>query len=224
MTLQELKEFLQAKDLQGLALDVDETLADSAPHWFEKVYKFHPLKDLALDDVLKKYQFVEDVPEWDGTPATHDHMQALLHSDEFNEAIPLIEDANHIVNKINELVPIVAYITARPSTVRKSTEAWLKKHGFPDAPLLMRDENVQVIPKDGLERNQWKAQVLLDLYPYVNGIIDDNVLLTHELHQLGYQGILYVYGNGTNDFDHYKHVVACPTWQNVLDIIKFRYS
>jgi hypothetical protein len=223
MTAQELKEFLQSKDLQGLALDIDETLADSGLHWFKRVYEFHPIKNLTLSEVAKKYGFVEDVPEWDGTQETRDFMQSLLHSDEFNESIPLIEDANHIVNKINETVPIVAYITARPSTVRNSTEIWLKKHGFPDAPLLMRGEDVQVTTSDGLGRNKWKAQVLLDLYPYVNGIIDDNVLLTHELQHLDYQGVLYVYGNGTNEFDHYKHVVVCPTWQSVLDRIESQH-
>ncbi|HEY0220733.1 MAG TPA: hypothetical protein VGC58_00745 [Candidatus Paceibacterota bacterium] len=216
MSPTELKQKLTSKNLQGLALDIDETLADSNTHWFDHMYKFHPPENISLKEIMKKHKFVEEVKGWE-TEEAFKHMESLLHSEEFNEAIPLIEDSNHVVNKINKIIPIVAYITARPITVKNSTENWLKKHGFPSAPIIMREKNIKATATDLSSRNKWKAEILKDLYPNVTGIIDDNAVLAHELENLKYEGTLYLYGPNTEEFNHYKHVITCPTWGSVLE-------
>ncbi|MFZ2522432.1 MAG: hypothetical protein WAX44_00650 [Minisyncoccia bacterium] len=216
--VEKLKNKLIGSRISGLALDIDETLADSNTHWFENMFKFHAPEGLNLKDVMSKHKFVEEVPEW-STVEAFEFMQEMLHSEEFNESVPLIEDSNHIVNKIDKLIPIVAYITARPSTVINATNRWLKRHDFPAVDLITRPHDIQATVTDIIDRNKWKAKILIDLFPYVSGIIDDNLLLAQSLDDLGYKGTLYLYGTKTTKFDHMNHVITCPTWNDVLDNI-----
>lgn len=215
---QKLKEILQTQGLRGLALDIDETLADSNTHWFDHMFEFHPLEGIDKKEMIERYKFVEHVPGWDSQDALN-RANELMHSDEFNETIPLIEDSNHIVNKIHESIPIVAYITARPQTVRAGTLKWLDRHGFPAAPVMMRPSETGVSKEDGIRRNKWKAEALLFLYPHVVGIVDDNLGLASELIALGYPGILYLYGPQTGAVGEHKNVVHCPTWKSVLPAV-----
>jgi 5'(3')-deoxyribonucleotidase len=217
--VKKLKAELESKNVHGLALDIDETLADTNVHWFDHLFEFQPLEGLNKKETVEQYKFIEHVPGW-GNEEALAYMGELMHSNDFNESIPLIEDANHVVNKISKFIPVVAYITARPSAVKPATVRWLQKHGFPPADLIMRPEEVAVSKEDLLRRNKWKAQILVDLYPQVVGIIDDNLGLAHQLTELEYQGTLYLYGKETNEFEDSKHVVVCPTWQSVLKNIE----
>ena len=214
--IQKLKNKLKSENIKGIALDIDETLSDTNNHWFDHMFLFQPLAGLNKEEVTKRYKFIEHVPGWDNDRARI-HMSKLMNSNDFNETIPLIEDANHIVNKIDKIIPIVAYITARPATVLSGTKKWLEKHGFPHANLITRPSEVEVSKEDLLRRNRWKAEILVSLYPEVIGIIDDNIGLAHQLTELNYQGIQYLYGGETKEFSDNKNVVVCPTWQDVLE-------
>lgn len=212
-----LKKDLQKRGISGIALDIDETLADSMTHWFTALYKFSSPEGMDLQEIMKKFRFAEHVPEWK-TEEAFAYMEELTHSEEFNETAPLIEDSNHTVNKVNKIIPVVAYITARPEAVEAGTKRWLMKHGFPDATLITRSGNIELSDKEPLQRNSWKAEVLNYLYPEVLGIIDDNHVLAYELQKLNYKGTLYLYGNETDEFKDFKNVIVCPTWEEVLKV------
>ena len=209
---------LKAQGLKGLALDIDETLSDTNTHWFEHMFKFHMPKDKTKEDILKEYKFVENVPEWKSEKASK-YIEEILHSNKFNESAPLIKGADKFVNEINKIIPIVAYITARPETVLDGTKKWLKKHGFPEAELIVRPNNIS-LENFNLEKNRWKAGILKTLYPEVVGIVDDNVVLAHELEKVNYEGILYLYGAENNEFVGKRKVVVCSAWPDVLDAIQ----
>jgi hypothetical protein len=215
---EKLKKELQTLGARGLALDIDETLADSNSHWFDHMFQFRPLEGIDKREVIERYKFIEHVPGWGG-PDALDRMSKLMHSDEFNATIPLIEDSNSIVNEIHSSIPVVAYITARPQTVRIGTLEWLEKHNFPKASLLMRPSEVGVSKEDVLQRNMWKAQSLLSLYPEVIGIVDDNLGLAYQLDALKYPGTLYLYGPQTEVFEGNVNVIRCPTWKSVLSAV-----
>ncbi len=204
--------------VSGLALDIDETLSDTNPHWFEHMVSFCRPEGLSKEEVMKKYRFVEDVPDWQTDEASK-YMEQTLHSNEFNEAIPLIEGADKAVQEINKIIPIVAYITARPTTVTDGTIKWLKKHNFPEAELVTRPKDV-VLEDFNLNKNKWKARILNTLYPEVLGIVDDNPLIVGELELLNYKGTIYLYGKETSEFKNHKQVVICPTWRDVFKSIK----
>lgn len=217
----ELKEKLARKNLEGIALDIDETLADSNTHWFQSMHKHYPLEDADINRVMAEYKFIEEVPGW-GTREAYAHMESLMHSEEFNETVPLIENANHTVNSIHKILPVLAYITARPQTVIDATKRWLDKHGFPHAEIICRPSDTKATHTDLNDRNAWKAQVLTKLYPQISGIIDDNKGLAHELQKLNYKGVLYLYGKESDEFSNNRHVVVCPTWNSVLENINAR--
>ena len=217
--IQKFKRELVENNIHGLALDIDETLADSNTHWFKTLCDFKQPKGQTFESIIKKYIFAEEIVEWQTTEA-FEVMQGLMNSEEFNEGIPLIEDSNHVVNKLNQTFPILAYITARPSTVAEATKRWLTKHDFPVAELITRSNDIKTSASDLSDRNKWKAEILVELYPHITGIIDDNVVLAHKLQDLNYKGTLYLYGTDTKEFDHYIHVVVCPTWSSVYDKIK----
>lgn len=214
----QLKKKLAAENIRGLAIDIDETLSDTNPHWFEHMINFHRPKGMTKEEVIEKYRFVEDVPDWQ-TEEAKKYMEQTLHSNEFNEAIPLIEGANKAVKELNEIIPIAAYITARPATVRNGTIQWLKKHSFPEAELITRPEDIK-IEDFNLNKNRWKAGVLNILYPEIRGIVDDNPILAHELGAINYQGTFYLYGKEGAEFEGHKNVIVCITWHEVLKSIK----
>lgn len=217
-----LKDDLKTQGRKGLALDIDETLSDTNTHWVEHMFQFHVPENMTKEDVIGKYKFVEKVPEWQ-TQEAYELIQKMLHSNEFNENIPLIHGADRTVKEINKLIPIVAYITARPETVVDGTKKWLKKHGFPEAELVTRtgDINMDSFNK---KKNEWKAGVLKILYPEIIGIVDDNSLLANELEKVNYEGTLYLYGSQSVAFEHKKGVVVCPVWPDVLDAIRGKHG
>ena len=214
----QLKNKLKTQGLQGLALDIDETLSDTNTHWIEHMFRFHMPKDKTKEEVVGKYKFVENVPEWQ-TQEAYEFMQKMLYSNEFNEAIPLIHDADRAVKEINNLIPIVAYITARPETVVDGTAKWLKKHGFPKAELITRTGDIGM-DSFNKKKNEWKAGVLKALYPEIVGIVDDNSLLADELEKIKYEGILFLYGSQSKAFDGKDNVIVCLAWPDVLDAIR----
>lgn len=221
--IQNLKNKLKKQDIKGLALDIDETLSDSNIHWFEHMFKFHMPENFTKAEIVEKYRFVEQVPGW-STEEAFEHMEKLLHSNEFNGTIPLIKDANHIINKINKFVPIVVYVTARPGTVASGTKKWLAEHNFPEAELITRSMDIKATKTDLMDRNVWKAEILALLYPEVIGIVDDNEGLAHELEAAHYQGMLYLYAKESEEFKNHRNVVVCPTWPDVLEKMEKEYK
>jgi hypothetical protein len=212
-----LKAALIQRNIQGLALDIDETLSHTHEHWFDLLFKFHPLPGKTKEELFHRQEVTSSIPEWQ-TPKVERFIHETLHSNEFQETVPLIEGADKAVADIHRVIPIVAYITARPDTVRAGTLSWFRKHGFPDAALIMRDTatNLATLSKD---KNSWKAGVLQGLYPYVTGIVDDNIALAHELEALHYPGTLYLYGPQSQEFAGHPRVVVCPAWPDVVAAI-----
>ncbi|MCC6934295.1 MAG: hypothetical protein IT406_01185 [Candidatus Yanofskybacteria bacterium] len=220
MQISDLVATLRARKTQGVALDIDETLADSNPHWLRAMYAFAPPPGRSFEDIRQQHKFAEDVPEW-RTPQAYARIHALLHSNEFHADIPLIPDALESAREIHETVGITAYITARPEAVRAGTLTWLERHGFPSAPVIMRDEDVD-ISAHGDGKNGWKARMLAAAYPSIWGIVDDNPGLTRTLRQVNYPGTLFLYGPQWQPTDPSPTVVLCPTWDDVVSAVRIR--
>ncbi|MES2437392.1 MAG: hypothetical protein V4519_05280 [Patescibacteria group bacterium] len=213
MKPEELKASLGALGITGLALDIDETLSHTSKIWIADMHKsFGSREGLTAEEMVQKYRYPNDVPYW--LEQEHlDWMNRTMGSDEINESLPIIENAHSVVQRINTIVPIVAYITARPESVRESTKRWLTKHNFPEAPVILRPPEFHI-----RDANKWKAGVLHYLYPQVQGIIDDNQKLERDMTP-DYKGTIYLYNlNSCNRTD--INVVCCPTWEDAYESIK----
>ncbi|MBM3210653.1 hypothetical protein FJZ33_00420 [Candidatus Poribacteria bacterium] len=209
----QIKKDLSNNKLAGLALDIDETLSWTIGYWVERMQKlFGNPENLSVDELIKKYRYTQNVPYWK-TKEALEWMKIHQESSEFQENLPPIKNANNIVQKINQIIPITLYITTRPEGVIKETKNWLQKHHFPDAEIIARPRNIPY--KHG---NQWKAMVLEMLYPKIIGIIDDNPGLADALSE-EYKGMVYLYDN---IFYQRRHVVVipCKTWTDVLKAVE----
>lgn len=198
--------------LKGIALDIDETLCATNHFWIESLANLFGNPDsLSREEIISKYRYTQNVPFWQ-EPEALAWMDHARNSDAMQEVLPLIENANHIVNQLQKVVPISAYITIRPQEVRNGTHKWLAQHGFPDAPLIMRPEHVA-----HAEGNKWKADTLVSLYPKVWGIIDDNPSLIEHLPE-GYKGTIFLYDH-TVVHKPGIDIVPIKAWKDVFEAV-----
>ena len=193
----------------GLALDIDETLSATNRFWIrELAERFGNPDNLSHDEIIARYRYTQHVPFWQA-PEALAWMEEARNSDDIQEALPLIENANHIVEQLQKIVPIAGYVTARPQQVRSGTLKWLARHNFPHAPLIMRPEGMEYT--DG---NKWKAELLASLHPNVWGIIDDNPGLIPHLPS-DYKGTIFLYDHeGIGETS--VNVVAVQKWEDML--------
>ncbi|PIN75465.1 hypothetical protein COV17_03840 [Candidatus Woesearchaeota archaeon CG10_big_fil_rev_8_21_14_0_10_36_11] len=124
----------------------------------------------------------------------------------------LIDGAVEHVAMVNDIIPIVAYITARPTGVISGTTFWLRKHGFPEAPVIARPPEVNKYSSD------WKAGILVRVYPFVVGIIDDHPKLVQYL-PANYQRTLFLITHDHHPRDDIK-IVCGIDWLTMYDKIR----
>lgn len=194
--------------IRGLALDIDDTLSDTQTYWYETLSTlFGNPENLTPREITRKYGRAEYVPFWQ-TPEALDWMEHARVSNDLHGQLPLIDNAHHIVQKINRIIPIVAYITARLESVHEATTRWLRKHDFPEVELITRPLSAR-----GVDGNLWKSRVLHEMHPQIIGIVDDNPSLVDYL-SVDYKGVVFLYDN----VEHVRsdiHVVPCLTWDDV---------
>lgn len=173
--------------MNGLALDIDETLFATNHFWIETLIEnFGNPENLSVSEIVSRYRYTQNVPFWQ-TKEALGWMENARNSNEIQRALPLIENANHVTRQLHGIAPIAAYVTVRPEQVRQGTLECLSLHNFPEVPLIMRPKDVS--HSDG---NRWKAELLVSLYPNVWGIIDDNPNLIAELPDT-YEGTVFLY-------------------------------
>lgn len=196
----------------GLAVDIDETLSWTIGFWVQEMQeKFGNPENLTIKEMIEKYRYTQNVPYWQ-SPEALEWMSDKINSNETQEDLPLIDGSSVYLNKIKQIIPIVAYITVRPIRVLEGTKNWLDKHNFPSAPVICRPNEV-----DHSDGNQWKAAVLEDLYPDILGIIDDNPKLLHHLKK-DYPGTVFLYDH--HDNQGLSFAIACQDWPAVYEEVK----
>ncbi|MBY0110559.1 hypothetical protein K2Y00_00930 [Patescibacteria group bacterium] len=203
--------------MRGIAVDIDNVLSATNIFWAQELEKqFGNPEGLTPEQIWKKYVLTSNVPHWQ-TPEAKKWMDYARHSLEFQETIPLIENANHVVNKIHEIIPVVGYITARWEFIRETTESWLWKHDFPRAPVHMRP-----LGTEDMHAMEWKASFLPTLYPEVAAHIDDDIHLLEYLPH-DYKGTIFLYKH-TKYPETPVDVVVCEEWDTVLTEVSKRFG
>lgn len=209
-----LKSKLKQKRLRGIGLDIDDTLARSGDQWIIGVQKrFGNPENLSVEEVKKKYRYSYNAPYWTGQSVSN-WEKSTRHDNQWHLELPLIKNANHVVNQIHQIVPIVVYLTARPKSILPATRVWLKKYGFPPAEIVYRPKEVK-LPLS----LAWKAKVLEYLYPQVLGMVDDHPQLAKDLSK-NYPGTLYLYDYHDEAPRGDINIIPCKNWNEVLAKIR----
>ncbi|MHA1687074.1 MAG: hypothetical protein ACTSYD_11845 [Candidatus Heimdallarchaeaceae archaeon] len=182
----------------GLAIDIDETLAQTNLLWARHhLEAYGSPESLSAEDIIKKYRFVKNVPYWQ-FDAAYRWVEEHINSNESKLEIPVIEESIKVMQKI----PVACYLTNRPESTKDGTKRWLQKYGFPEREIISSAR--------GLE---WKAQKLAEMFPEVTGIVDDNFdLLTYVPYN--YKGRIFLYSH-SNHITSKLDVILCPTWADV---------
>jgi len=211
------KKKLSDENKHGLVLDIDETLSWTIGYWVQQLrQKFGNPENLSVEELVAKYTYTQKVPYWQ-TPAALEWMENARENNQIQEQMLLISNADHFVNKINSIVPIVGYLTTRPRTILSGTQQWLIKYNFPKVEILARPADISSATGD-----VWKAAVLDFLYPQVEGIIDDKSFVAESLSQ-NYKGTFYLYNSEKTKLNHIK-IIPCKTWSDVYAQIKLVYG
>lgn len=211
--VKDFKQNLMNSNLHGLVLDIDETLSWTIGHWIERMQiEFGNPENLSIPEMIKKYRYTQNVPYWKTDEALQ-WMENAKNDNELHEVLPLIHESNTIANKINEIMPIVGYLTIRPRNVVSGTKKWLDKHGFPQVGILALPLD---IPSE--QGNKWKAEVLEFLYPEVLGIVDDNPSVVKSLSE-NYKGTIFLYDNETTDNKNLD-IIPCKRWADVYGKVR----
>lgn len=210
--LGDFKTRLERLGKPGIALDIDDTLSQTAEYCLDQLTKrFGNPANLSLPQIRAQYGMFQHVPQWNN-PTAHDFMEELNNSPENLKNFPLLDGVHEALQQLQEKLPIACYLTARSEIMAGHTQEWLDRHGFPAAELICRPNEVSV-----LEGSKWKAGVLYDLSPHVVGLVDDNVQFPVHL-PTDYPGTVYLIGVETHSYAQ-KNVFACPTWADVIKII-----
>lgn len=211
--INEVKEYISKQWKWLIALDIDETLSNTIITWIIEMQKeFWNPEWLTPFEMAKKYKHSSNIPYWqEEKHLKWQHSKIICN--EFQKNIPVMNKAKETVKELNKTKKIGLYITIRPQCVLDWSYEWLKKHGFPDVPIYARPENIE--HKDW---NKWKAEVLQELYPYIDSIVDDNPQVCHHLPE-DYKWKFYLLWH--DEIGKKKnHTILCKTWNDVTNKIK----
>lgn len=208
------KKYLIENNISGIALDIDDTLSQTKKCWFESFSRIigNP-ENLTNEEFCQKYHLIQDAPYFQ-TPEALELIQKLAHSPETYCDLEIIDNSSLCVNKINQIIPIVAYITMRPQISLEVTQKWLDQNNFPKAKLISCPNSVS-----RPSAVDWKVSVLEELFPQIVGIVDDSLSVAEKISP-DYPGKIYFYNTDPQSLISKTNIIPCPTWDCVLDKIK----
>jgi len=203
----------------GIALDIDETLSLTVKYWVTEMQKiFGNPENLSVDAMIAKYRYTQNVPYWQSEEVLS-WTEQQRNSNDLQTKLPLIPGADVYVRKLDNFFPIAAYISIRPDIVMSGTQQWLDEHSFPKAPLICRPKGISVE-----QGSEWKARVLEELYPQVEGIIDDNSSIIKFLKK-DYRGVIFLFNQSKKIDSNIVNIpcgesIFCGDWSSTYDVLK----
>lgn len=217
----QFKDLLASSRIAGLCTDIDDTVADTNRFWTQNmIKKFGNPEKLGPDELIKKYRYVKNIPYWQCEEV--ERWITNQHTSNYGVlAIPLIKDANNAIHKINEIYPMIGYLTGRQESTLCGTKKWLSDHSFPELHILNQPTDYVMHELGVSNGNEWKAKTLEYLFPQITGTIDDNEGLLTYLSP-DYEGTIYLFSHEFCE-DTDLNVVCCPDWNEVINEVKNRH-
>jgi hypothetical protein len=210
--LSQLKEKLSQSDRKWLLLDVDNTLSATRVVYFQTLMQEHSNPEgLTLEELRAKYRQSSRVPYWSDEKAQA-IMLKLKDDPAMHANLDILTNAYESIKEINEVLPIAAYLSARPESLAEATQSWVSKHDLPQAEIVL-------MPNYITNHSAWKSEVLEFLWPEVLGIVDDDLGLITELRP-EYKGHLFVYDYAGQEDREGFNIHHCADWTAVAAKIK----
>ncbi|MEK7644327.1 MAG: hypothetical protein AAB390_03440 [Patescibacteria group bacterium] len=202
---------------KGIALDIDDTLSNTLYRLVRQMRAlFGNPENLTTAEIIKKYHIIDYIPYWQ-TAEIIAWIKKTVDSDDANKDFPLMENAQRMVAKIDKSVNISCYLTLRRQEVISGTARWLKKHGFPDKPIICRPNDMEY--NDG---HDWKAKVLM-ANPSLLGLIDDNAKIIKHLSD-DYAGTIFLFRHKEYKNDSKIKIIPCKNWFVTLKEVKKNFT
>ena len=76
------------------------------------------------------------------SPEAQERMQHKVYDNNYQTTIPIIPHAHQSIYELHIRKPFVCYITARPESILEGTQQRLRKHNFPDLPIIAKPVSV----------------------------------------------------------------------------------
>ncbi len=201
---------------EGLGIDIDDTCAQTSRGFYEHLSQhFPPPQDVTLEKVRIHFALNGKTMYWSEHPQASILSRQLVANANFHAELEPMPDAATSLQQLAERKLISCYITARLKSMHHETEEWLKKHHFPERPIIMKDADI-----DFDNNNTWKAAVMHYLHPKVTGLIDNDARIARNLEQESYAGKVYLLGL---THEHYQPtngtVIVAPTWKEIRELV-----
>ena len=207
------EQFLEWEHKDGIACDIDETLAWTVRDWvYHLSMQFGNPDNLSPEDAVLKYGHSSFFPAYWQTPECKQWMQERIMDNEFQKWITPVPWAQEMTESVRNRIAV--YITIRPEIVGTWTQEYLTSNGFPNAPIILRPDTI--VHSDG---NKWKAEILHMLHPKIRWIVDDNRKLVHHLLP-EYQWKVYVFWYSGNEYNDHPNAIACKDWETTCSYIE----
>ncbi|GEM_PF-5367720 len=192
-----------------IAFDIDGTTADTQKVFFESCERISPnTEKLSIAQLIRRYHYVENVPEWGNKPEIKAWCEEFHHNNEAHENIPLYPGTLEGIAQLDKGIEPGAYVSARPDTVSYGTSRWIDKKGLPKAPQYLRPKSV---PFEMWRI--WKARVIFNLFPLIQAAVEDDPHMPQELQKLRYEGAVFIFGHATHPLANERYI-PCPTWED----------
>lgn len=205
---------MRTKTHTRLALDIDDTLAETNLYWATQLaVNGENLRGYAPKELIREFRYLRRVP-WLQREDIEHSITTMLRAEDHLLAVPPVVGAFEAVRWLSERGELGCYLTSRPRAAERGTRQWLSQNGFPAAPVFLHPDATEAGQFDMQNGNVWKASMLRSMYPGINGAIDDNDELPPALFP-GYQGRVYLYSHQESKTE-LAFVVPCPTWEDVL--------
>ena len=200
---------MQDEEIVGFACDLDDTLSATVDYYFGKIEERFPNEEgLSVDELIEKFEKSWNVPFWQ-TEEVKEFKREIVNNNEKQKNILPIEMACEYMSKVHEKLNFVVYITARPKCVVDGSSFWLEKHGFANLPIIAKPDNVTLS-----DSSLWKAQVLKELHPNIEGIVDNEEKIAKCCEEIEYRGEFILIGQDNYDGDS-RIVKPHVDWESI---------
>jgi len=208
-----LKESLSIQNERRLAVDIDDTLANTTAKYFDVLsQQFPPPEDLTPLDVKKQFGLDGQILYWGKIPAAMELAHSYVNDNGFHSDLAVVPGAVEALQTLHQSGELACYLTARVEPMRQITDFWLKGV-FPDLPLVLKDPSI-----DFSNGSAWKVAALEFLYPEINGLIDNDARTIRTLEENGYPGELYLIGLTSEDYPSYNAKIHLA-WSGIVNEI-----